>query len=123
MKDAVAETFDIFGVRNCFFILTRCSLHKNLVVYVRQNIFAHSRPDKDRASEENSVPIISTEFKSAKILCLLFLAFILKFFFIIGPPSVVIPAKAGIHVSLGFKWTPAFAGVTESLGSKHFLYE
>ena len=37
-----------------------------------------------------------------------------KFLFIIGPQPVVIPAQAGIHVFQGFKWTPAFAGVTDS---------
>jgi hypothetical protein len=29
-------------------------------------------------------------------------------------PPVVIPAQAGIHVFQGFKWTPAFARVTDS---------
>jgi hypothetical protein len=36
-----------------------------------------------------------------------------KFFLSIGPYLVVIPAKAGIHFSQGFKWTPTFAGVTD----------
>jgi len=33
---------------------------------------------------------------------------------IIGQHIVVIPAQAGIHVFNGFKWPPAFAGVTDS---------
>ena len=33
---------------------------------------------------------------------------------------VVIPAKAGIHVSQGLKWTPTFAGVTDSPQNNFF---
>ena len=52
-----------------------------------------------------------------------------KSLFITLPHSVVIPAKAGIHVSQGFQWPPAprlrtsrtgFAGVTDS--SHNYLY-
>jgi len=35
-------------------------------------------------------------------------------FILYSVPMFVIPAQAGIHVSQGFKWTPAFAGVTDS---------
>ncbi len=37
-----------------------------------------------------------------------------KFLSITGQHIVVIPAQAGIHVFNGFKWPPAFAGVTDS---------
>jgi len=35
-------------------------------------------------------------------------------FSLIGGSLLVIPAQAGIHVFQAFKWTPAFAGVTDS---------
>jgi hypothetical protein len=43
------------------------------------------------------------------------LKLILKFIYIIDTLIVVIPAKAEIHVFRDFQWTPAFAGVPDSL--------